>query len=908
MSKEDDIGCFLEKQQSVMESCLELEKVFENRKCTSKETKIHNFNILYGLSQKLSAEDVGSDGKEVIHYLCIQPMLIIKLIQVIEDSEDLQICICATNILYNFLIVSNEEEKQVIKKLLNALGYFNQTVQCAYKLHDRFSNTKEYCDSFPNMHMKLFHFISAIYPVKKCCKLSSVIEESSARFLGRLLTTHHTNKELATHLLSVLKLICAQKKNSEIIASPEFFDSLCLACKITQKISSTLFVLKFMSRSATALHYIANNQKIIKLLLNLISYSGKRAVNKRYVMMILYRITTTDNGLKLFLEFGGFNTLFTYFMKSDSNRLAAIKAYTILHRTLAKVTLPSSHSGSKFYQTVDGDNSSSEESDSDSGDDLEDEEEESEKISHELDPNKLKKIHNDYCAKNNLDEMNVFFGELLNKSQFPEVTILKNTSKPVDTIYNRKVIESRVYNLNRTNKQAFPDTLMLDAYDEEHYLNLSTNNFSAEYLGYKLKCAKGTLKNNYEPKIVFNRDTTCEPNIPNAKSVINYYNTDNKEKNSLEFESRFESGNLMTAKQIGNFEYELLLSPDTHSCKGYQWFYFQVSNTIAGAIYVFNIVNFMKINSQYNYGMQPVLFSVKDYMKNGTGWKRCGEKIIYYGNNYTDENNTKQYRTLSFWITFQYDHDYVYLAYHYPYTYTRLLTFLSPLANDYSKDIIFRIDKLCNTASTKNEIPLLTITSAANPSLNKCPLIFITSRVHPGETNSSWLMEGIIKFLLSKECDQAAKVRKHFIFKVVPMLNPEGVIYGNTRNGLNGVDLNRCWLKPSQLKCPEIYYTKRLMAFARHVLKQPIFLYIDIHGHSRKKFFFFYGCNPSMSWNNNDGKYDDRQDILKTFPQLVHQFNPHIKLTSCKYKIQKSKESTGRVVAWRSLEFSAPTP
>ncbi|KAK4872301.1 hypothetical protein RN001_016425 [Aquatica leii] len=886
-----------------MDGCLEIEKVFENRKCINKDDKVYSCNVLCALSQKLNPDDIVPEGKEVIHYMCIHPILLSKLVQVIEDSEDLQICTYATSILYNLLLISNEEEKQVIKKLLNTTEYFNQLLQCAYKAHDRFCKTKEYNDSFPNMHTKLFYFIATVYPIKKCRKLSGNIDDNTVRFFGELLTTHHTKKELAMHLLSVLKLICVQKKNSEILSSQEFFDSICLACKITQKASSGVFILKVISRSATALQCMASNEKVNKFVLNLINYTGKRAVNKRYVMTILYRITTTEIGLRLFLEAGGFNALFNYFMRSDSNRLASIKAYTILHRTLTKLTLPNTYSNREFQKNYDGGNSSSDESDleSDSGDDLEDDDA-SDKVTRELHTSNFKKNHIDDCIKNNLDEMNIFFGELLNNTNFSELTCFKGMSKMSNIITDwQEIIESRIFNLKSTNRQAFPDTLMLDSCDEENYLSLSTNNFCVEYLGYRLKYAKGTMENMYKPKIVYSRDTKYAPSIPNAKSLMKSCKDDNNDTTSLQFESRFESGNLMSAKQTGNFEYELLLSTDTQSCNGCQWFYFQVSNMIAGAVYIFNIVNFMKINSQYNYGMQPVLFSVKNYVKNRIGWKRCGEKIIYYGNNCTDENNTIQYRTLSFWVTFQYDNDYVYLAYHYPYTYTRLLMFLSPLVNGDFNNITLRIDKLCNTSGNKNEVPLLTITSAANAALNKCPLIFITSRVHPGETNSSWIMEGIIKFLLSNDCEQAVKARESFIFKIIPMLNPEGVIYGNTRNSLNGIDLNRCWLKPNQLKCPEIYYTKRLIAYAKDVLKQPISLYIDIHGHSRKKFFFFYGCNPSMSWNNNDANYDDCQDILKIFPQMVHRFNPHIRLTSCRYKIQKSKESTGRVVAWREF-------
>lgn len=56
----------------------------------------------------------------------------------------------------------------------------------------------------------------------------------------------------------------------------------------------------------------------------------------------------------------------------------------------------------------------------------------------------------------------------------------------------------------------------------------------------------------------------------------------------------------------------------------------------------------------------------------------------------------------------------------------------------------------------------------------------ITGRVHPGESNSSFIVEGIIKFLVSQEVI-AIKLRDTFVFKIVPMLNPDGVIIGNYR-------------------------------------------------------------------------------------------------------------------------------
>ena len=40
------------------------------------------------------------------------------------------------------------------------------------------------------------------------------------------------------------------------------------------------------------------------------------------------------------------------------------------------------------------------------------------------------------------------------------------------------------------------------------------------------------------------------------------------------------------------------------------------------------------------------------------------------------------------------------------------------------------------------------------------------------------------------------------------MLNPDGVINGNSRCSLAGVDLNRVWIDPSKKLHPTLYHTK----------------------------------------------------------------------------------------------------
>ena len=48
-----------------------------------------------------------------------------------------------------------------------------------------------------------------------------------------------------------------------------------------------------------------------------------------------------------------------------------------------------------------------------------------------------------------------------------------------------------------------------------------------------------------------------------------------------------------------------------------------------------------------------------------------------------------------------------------------------------------------------------------------------------------------------------------FIFKIIPMVNPDGVIHGNSRAEITGLDPNRCWKKPSKTRIPSIYHIKK---------------------------------------------------------------------------------------------------
>ncbi len=171
-------------------------------------------------------------------------------------------------------------------------------------------------------------------------------------------------------------------------------------------------------------------------------------------------------------------------------------------------------------------------------------------------------------------------------------------------------------------------------------------------------------------------------------------------------------------------------------------------------------------------------------------------------------------------------------------------------------------------------------------------VLIITARIHPGETCGSHMMHGFLKFVMSGD-PVAVELRSKLIIKVVPMMNPDGVIVGNYRGCVTGQDLNRKFAAPDARLHPTICAVKRLVADLKREGKV-VFGYIDLHGHSKKKCVFIYGPYYPL--------HMDRYVRVRILAKLLADRTQMFRYPACKFNQEPSKMNAARLVISREFD------
>jgi len=424
---------------------------------------------------------------------------------------------------------------------------------------------------------------------------------------------------------------------------------------------------------------------------------------------------------------------------------------------------------------------------------------------------------------------------------------------------NNKVFKERLekYGINYDSLPIF----------ESHF---ESGNLQLAYLMHNLE-EKDNINNNPN-----NNDTTDVNGLNNSLNLNNSVNMNNNE----------------------NIEkYELFLHNDTNTSGYTQWFFFRVSNVKKGKTLNLNIMNFLRKTTKYCNGIKIWVYSRKNSEINKIGWHHTTEEVKYSKNFLYKLNKGKKgyFYTLSFNYTFKFDNDEVFFANCIPFTYTDLNRDLNIYTkNENDKYIFFNRKKLCSTI-IGNEVEFFSINNSTinypfiTSNLNEKKGVVLFGRQHPSETVGSWTIKGAIDFLLG-DSDEAKYLRDNFLFKIIPMINVDGVICGNTRTSLSGCDLNRRWTNPNIILHPEIFYAKEMiMNFSK---KFKIECIVDFHGHFGAFNSFFYGNYK-----------EDNITMGKYFPFSCAKKSQVIQFEKSKFKMPKYKKGTGRINLFKELNL-----
>ncbi|MGA0058841.1 MAG: M14 family zinc carboxypeptidase [Planctomycetota bacterium] len=175
-------------------------------------------------------------------------------------------------------------------------------------------------------------------------------------------------------------------------------------------------------------------------------------------------------------------------------------------------------------------------------------------------------------------------------------------------------------------------------------------------------------------------------------------------------------------------------------------------------------------------------------------------------------------------------------------------------------------------------IELLTLTDPAVPLAQK-QRIWIHSGIHPAETTSYFVVEGLVEELLSGSA-RSRMVLARTVVDVVPMANPDGVMLGNYRTNAASVNLENEWAAPYNSTEPEITALRTAIE-QRMALTSPATIDVLLNLHSSHgltwPFHFEHVANPSFDiTSNRSGVIPEVNALERAWIQAFRSASPFV--------------------------------
>jgi len=276
----------------------------------------------------------------------------------------------------------------------------------------------------------------------------------------------------------------------------------------------------------------------------------------------------------------------------------------------------------------------------------------------------------------------------------------------------------------------------------------------------------------------------------------------------VKFSADFENGTLGKVKEIGPDEFYVHAFPQDKPHSPFLWFHFRVEGCEGREItFHVNPSPFARDNTGGNGTRSPVM------SYDGDNWIGVEDK------SWNDDGTVLTFKQ-------RFTRSPAFVASFYPFTADHITRFIA----QHRGNPHFSSRVLGKTKQGR-DLRAYAITDSTVPEADKRVIMFTTLQ-HNLETTGAMAQEGICRFLLSDD-PRAAKLRRAFVFYVVPQMDPDGIAAGNMYCPVG--NLNRQWGLGTTAE------TTAVEEFARG---RKIELFMDFHGWctpERKTIFMTYG-------------------------------------------------------------------